>query len=113
VWAWSAALACRWSIFCLGPSLVMAAPLAASPSHAGVADEMLAGTGCAPAYEALELCLADHDRSFAKCADATRTFRQCMDAFAEKKLELARQRNAHSNAQALAASATAGAGNAD
>ena len=71
----------------------MAAPLAASPSHAGVADEMLAGTGCAPAYEALELCLADHDRSFAKCADETAAFRQCMDAFADQKLELVRQRN--------------------
>lgn len=71
----------------------MAAPLAASPSHAGVADEMLAGTGCAPAYEALELCLADHDRSFAKCADETAAFRQCMDTFADQKLELVRQRN--------------------
>ena len=71
--------------------------LAVSPSHAGVAEEMLEGTGCAKAYEELELCLAEHDRSFAKCADATMAFRKCMDTFADKKLALARERNESNN----------------
>ena len=66
---------------------------ATSPSHAGVAEEMLEGTGCAKVYEELELCLAEHERSFAKCAAETAAFRGCMDAFADTKLALAQERN--------------------
>ena len=67
--------------------------LAASPSHSGVAAEMLQGTGCTEIYEALEVCLADNDRNFSKCREQTLKFRECMDAFADKKLALAEARN--------------------
>lgn len=67
--------------------------LAASPSHSGVAAEMLEGTGCVEIYEALEVCLADNDRNFSKCTEHTFKFRECMDAFADKKLALAKARN--------------------
>ena len=59
--------------------------LATTPTHSGKAEEMLEGTGCAPVYEAFELCLADNERSFAKCKNAMMEFRKCMDAWGLKK----------------------------
>ena len=64
-------------------------PLALSPSHASVAAEMLAGTPCVQAYETFELCLAEHERSFAQCKAPMMAFRACMDKFADEKARLA------------------------
>ena len=52
-----------------------------TPTHSSKAEEMLAGTGCAPIYELFELCLADNDRSFAKCNAQMMKCRQCMQDF--------------------------------
>ena len=56
--------------------------IATTPTHSSKAEEMLEGTGCAAVYELFELCLADNDRSFAKCKTQMMTFRKCMDTFA-------------------------------
>ena len=59
--------------------------MATSPSHSGVASDVLEKTGCAGLYEEVELCLAETDRDWSKCQQQLKTFQACFDAYVDEQ----------------------------